>query len=145
MYQVEREEKDGMTPKEEQKLFEAMKQSQSHKKGFYCTDEQIRAMKKQEYERGFNDSVTEASKIVNDLMLINILMFLVDRCDANKDKLEEFLKYIKEMKILRKDGQYKLADNVLEIEEVLGRELFDRKNEWEQKSLKILDSQYWKE
>ena len=136
---------------DESTIIEQMKQAgygkaKSTKKGpsYSYTDAQIQAIRKQEYERGFNDSVSEAAKIVNDLMTINILMFLIDRRGDKKEGLEEFLQYIKQMNCLRKDGQYKLSDNVYEIEEVLGRELFDRKNQWEQKSLKILDSQYWK-
>ena len=106
---------------------------------------QIEEIKKAEYMRAYTETVDDATQIAQDLCLVNVIMYLIDNFHCKGPGVEKFIDYIQHMNKLREQGQYKLEDNITEIEKETGVRILTHDSAWERNALRILDKQYWKD
>ena len=104
---------------------------------------QIEEIKKAEYMRAYIEIVDDATQIAQDLCMVNVIMYLIDNFHCKGPGVEKFIDYIQHMNKLREQGQYRIADNIAEIEKETGIKVLAHDSAWERNAVRELDKQHW--
>ena len=129
---------------QDQVIQDMLQQKREKKKAKYCyTYEQIEAMKRAAYAKGFNDGFndgtdrdTETAQII---FSINTAMYLRDNFRCGGKGLENYFSYMKHMDELREKGLYDLQGQIDQLKEETGIQIIAEDNKKASLVVEFLD------